>query len=82
MKLTNEQAIAHQLMVDNWEKPMVIPGTHSAGKVKVVEVDQREYEIQLYNFNYRKKGYARGIWLLVDLIKRNLKHCQLGVRLA
>jgi hypothetical protein len=78
----NDTEIAQQLLAENLDKPIVVPETHSGGKAKEFEIDGKLFSLQPYNFNYRQKGYARGLWLLCDLYKNNLKHCQCGIRLV
>jgi len=84
-KLTSERAIAQQLLVEHWEKPMRIPDafSQSGNIVTLTEIDGKEYSLILYHCNYgKKKGFADGLWLIADLNVRGLKECQLGVRLA
>ena len=84
-KLTEDQLIAQQFLVEHWEKPMRIPDqfSGSGNRIADADIDEKHFSLILYHFNYgKKKGMAEGLWLLSDLIKNNYKECQLAVRLA
>ena len=84
MNITNERAIAQQLFVENQYNLVRIPdlfsdfGNHMAWYV----VDGKEYKLTLFNFNYRKRGWATGLFILVERIIKGFKMCECGVRVA
>ncbi len=85
-----EKAIGQQLVITHLEIPMRIPPIGMSETVREYMIGGKRFQITLLNVSEcyrRKKGYAKGVWLLADrylpLTKTTRRlMCCAGVRLS
>lgn len=85
-----ERAIGQQLLIDHLELPMRIPPIGMSETVREYTIGSKRFQVTLLNVSEcykRKKGWARGVWLLADryipLTKETRRlMCCAGVRLS